>query len=56
MSIIVIIIGLAMIIREEANKNVLTPKQQQKLLEMKPLIDRERQLRDDLFSGKIFKK
>lgn len=56
MGIIIVIIGIAMIIWEEANKNVLTPKQQQKLLEMKPLVDKERQLREDLFSGKIFKK
>lgn len=56
MGIIIVIIGLFLIIWEDANKNILTPKQQQKLLEMKPLIDRERQLREDLFSGKIFKK
>lgn len=56
MDIIIIIIGLFLIIWEDANKNVLTPKQQQKLLEIKPLIDRERQLREDLFGGKIFKK
>lgn len=56
MNIIIIIVGLFYIIWEESNKNVLTPKQQQKLLEMKPLIDRERQLRDDIFSGKYLKK
>lgn len=56
MGIIIVVIGLFLIILEDANKNVLTPKQQQKLREMKPLVDKERQLREDLFSGKIFKK
>lgn len=56
MGIIIVIIGLFLIIREESSKNVLTPKQQQKLLEMKPLVDKERKLYEDLFSGKIFKK
>lgn len=56
MGVIVVIIVIAVIIWEESNKNVLSHKQQQRLMEMKPLIDRERQLREDLFSGKIFKK
>ena len=56
MGIIIVIIGLFLIVWEESNKNVLTPKQQQKLNEFKPLVDKERQLREDLFSGKIFKK
>lgn len=56
MGAIAVIIAIAMIIWEESNRNILTFKQQQKLLELKPLIDRERQLRENLFSGNIFKK
>lgn len=55
MGIIIVIVGIVLIIWEESNKNVLTYKQQQKLNELKPLVDKERQLREDLFSGKIFK-
>ncbi len=56
MWIIIVIIGIFLIVHEEVNKNILTYKQQQKLNEFKPLVDKERQLRADLFSGKIFKK
>lgn len=56
MGAIVVIIAIAMIIWEESNRNILTFKQRQRLKEFKPLIDRERRLREDLFSGKIFKK
>lgn len=52
MGIIIAIIGIAMIIWEEANKNVLTPAQQQKLLEMKPLADRDRELWEQVFGKK----
>lgn len=54
MYIIIIIIGLLYIIWEESNKNVLNSNK--KLLEMKLLIDKERQLREDIFSGKYLKK
>lgn len=52
MGIVIGIIGIAMIIWEEANKNVLTPAQQKKLLEMKPLADRDRELWEQVFGKK----
>lgn len=52
MGIIIGIIGIAMIIWEEANKSVLTTKQQQKLLDMKPLADRDRELWEQVFGKK----
>ena len=55
MYLIVIVIMLFKIIYEESNRNVLTPKQQ-KIMAMKHLTDREKQLHDDVFSGRIFKK
>lgn len=37
-------------------RNFPSAEQQKKIMAMKPLVDKERQLREDLFSGKIFKK
>ena len=53
MTIIIILIGLFLIIHEEANKNVLTlTKEQHRHVEiMRPLAQKERQLREDLFNG-----
>lgn len=53
MTIIIMLIGLFLIIHEEANKNVLTlTKEQRRHVEiMKPLAQKERQLREDLFNG-----
>ena len=57
MTILIIVIGLFLIIHEEANKNVLflTKEQREYLRIMKPLADKDRQLRENLFSGKYTK-
>ena len=57
MIILIIVIGLFLIIHEEANKNVLflTKERQEQLKIMKPLVDKDRQLREDLFSVKYTK-
>ena len=50
------ILALFLIFKEEANKNILTPQQRDKVLEYKPLVDAQKRLQDDLWSGRIFKK
>lgn len=57
MTIIIILIGLFLIIHEEANKNVLTlTKEQRRHVEiMRPLAQKERQIREDLFNGNLKK-
>ena len=53
---IIIILAIFLIIRDEANRNVLTPQQRDKVMEYKPLVDAQKRLQDDLWSGRIFKK
>lgn len=52
MWVFMVIIGIFLIVHEEANKSVLTPKQHQKLLDMKPLADRDRELWEQVFGKK----
>lgn len=52
MWIIIVVIGIFLIVCEESNKGVLTPKQHQKLIDMKPLADRDRELWKQVFGNR----
>lgn len=57
MTILIIIVGLFLIVQEEANKNVLfLNKEQRRHVEtMRPFAQKDRQLKENLPSGKIFR-